>query len=122
MKKKVVVVEDDESITEIIQIILEREGYQTINCRDGYGIFEGTVEIPDVYMIDRQLSGSDGLEICKYLKQQSITSNIPVIVLSASPGIENIAKSAGADAFIEKPFSKKNLVQTVENVISNNRS
>jgi len=122
MKKKVVVVEDDESITEIIQIILEREGYQTINCRDGYGIFDGTVEIPDVYMIDRQLSGSDGLEICKYLKQQSITSNIPVIVLSASPGIENIAKSAGADAFIEKPFSKKNLVQTVENVISNNRS
>ena len=122
MKKKVVVVEDDESITEIIQIILEREGYQTINCRDGYGIFEGTVEIPDVYMIDRQLSGSDGLEICKYLKQRSTTSNIPVIVLSASPGIENIAKSAGADAFIEKPFSKKNLVQTVENVISNNRS
>ena len=122
MKKKVVVVEDDESITEIIQIILEREGYLTINCRNGYGIFDGTVEIPDVYMIDRQLSGSDGLEICKYLKQQSITSNIPVIVLSASPGIENIAKSAGADAFIEKPFSKKNLVQTVENVISNNRS
>ena len=122
MKKKVVVVEDDESITEIIQIILEREGYLTINCRNGYGIFDGTVEIPDVYMIDRQLSGSDGLEICKYLKQRSTTSNIPVIVLSASPGIENIAKSAGADAFIEKPFSKKNLVQTVENVISNNRS
>jgi len=122
MKKKVVVVEDDESITEIIQIILEREGYLTINCRNGYGIFDGTVEIPDVYMIDRQLSGSDGLEICKYLKRQSTTSNIPVIVLSASPGVENIAKSAGADAFIEKPFSKKNLVQTVENVISNNRS
>jgi len=122
MKKKVVVVEDDESIRDILQIILEREGYSTINCRDGNGIFRGTVEVPDLYMIDRQLSGADGLEICKYLKQNEPTSQVPIIVLSATPGIENIAKNAGADAFIEKPFSKKLLVETIGNIIGNHRS
>ena len=122
MKKKVVVVEDDESISDIIQIILEREGYSTINCRDGNAIFNGTVEVPDLYMIDRQLSGADGLDICKYLKQNKSTSEVPIIVLSATPGIENIAKNAGADAFIEKPFSKKLLVETIGNIIVNHRS
>ena len=122
MKKKVVVVEDDESIRDILQIILERAGYLTVNCKDGYGILNGTVEIPDLYMIDRQLSGVDGLEICKYLKHQASTSDIPIIILSATPGIEHIAKNAGADAFIEKPFSKKHLVYTIETVINSIRS
>ena len=122
MNKRVVVVEDDESIRDILQIILERAGYSTINCRDGYGILNGTVEVPDLYMIDRQLSGADGLEICKYLKQQESTSDIPVIILSATPGIAHIAKNAGADAFIEKPFSKNHLVNIVHEVISSEGS
>lgn len=122
MKKKVVIVEDDESISDILRIILEREGYLSVNCRDGNEIFNGTVEIPDLYMIDRQLSGADGLDICKFLKQQEATSDIPIIVLSATPGIERIAKNAGANAFIEKPFSKKTLVETIENVIATNIS
>jgi len=115
MKKKVVVVEDDESIRDILQIILEREGFSTINCRDGNDIFNGRVEVPSLYMIDRQLSGADGLEICKFLKEQYSTRDVPIIVLSATPGIENIARNAGANAFIEKPFSKKHLVDTVRN-------
>ena len=122
MKKTVVVVEDDESIRDILQIILERAGYATINCRDGYGLLNGTVEVPDLYLIDRQLSGADGLEICTYLKQQDTTSDIPVIVLSATPGIEHIAKNAGAEAFIEKPFSKKHLLQIIETIINNRNS
>ena len=118
MKKTIVVVEDDESIRDILQIILERSGFTTINCRDGYGIFNGTVDIPDLYLIDRQLSGADGLEICKHLKQQDATSDIPIIILSATPGIAHIAKNAGADAFIEKPFFKNHLVHTIETVIN----
>jgi DNA-binding response OmpR family regulator len=119
MKKIVVVVEDDESIRDILQLILEREGYSTINCRDGSDILIGAIEIPDLYMIDRQLSGADGLEICKFLKQQHSTRDVPIIILSATPGIENIAKNAGADVFIEKPFSKNHLVQTVQSLINN---
>jgi DNA-binding response OmpR family regulator len=114
MKKKVVVVEDDESISDIIQIILEREGYSTINCRDGNAIFNGSIEVPDLYLIDRLLSGIDGLEICDFLKSQPSTNDIPIIIMSATPGIENMVKNAGADGFIEKPFSKKHLVQTVK--------
>ena len=119
MKKRVVVVEDDDSIRDILQIILEREGYSTITCTNGYEILNGNVEVPDLYMIDRHLSGVDGLEICKYLKMQEASSKIPIIVLSATAGIENVVRSVGANAFIEKPFSRKQLVETIASVVSN---
>ena len=109
MKKKVVVVEDDESIRDILQIILEREGYSTINCRDGNDIFNGTVEVPDLYMIDRQLSGADGLEVCKFLRQQHTTNSVPIIILSATPGIENI-QSLQAPMYLSKNRFRKSIL------------
>ena len=117
MKKKVVVVEDDESILDILVIILERAGYDVTHYQDGGRLVNGTTEIPDIYLIDRQLSGIDGLDICKYLKSQSVSAHIPVIILSATPGIEHLVKDAGAVSFVEKPFSKKDLVQIIDNVL-----
>ena len=118
MKKKVDVVEDDGSIRDILVIILERAGYDVIHFQDGGGLLNGATEVPDIYLIDRQLSGIDGLDLCKYLKSQSISAHTPVIILSATPGIENLVKNAGAVAFVEKPFSKKNLVQIIDNVLT----
>ena len=118
MKKKVVVVEDDGSIRDILVIILERAGYDVIHFQDGGGLLNEATEVPDIYLIDRQLSGIDGLDLCKYLKSQSISAHIPVIILSATPGIEHLVKDAGAFAFVEKPFSKKNLVQIIDNVLT----
>jgi len=118
MKKKVVVVEDDGSIRDSLVIILERAGYDVIHFQDGGGLLNGATEVPDIYLIDRQLSGIDGLDLCKYLKSQSISAHTPVIILSATPGIENLVKNAGAVAFVEKPFPKKNLVQIIDNVLT----
>ena len=118
MKKKVVVVEDDGSIRDSLVIILERAGYDVIHFQDGGGLLNGATEVPDIYLIDRQLSGIDGLDLCKYLKSQSISAHTPVIILSATPGIEHLVKDAGAVAFVEKPFSKKNLVQIIDNVLT----
>lgn len=113
MKKKIVIVEDDASIVDSLMIILERAGYEVVYFRDGKNLLERDGLETDIYLIDKQLSGIDGLDICKYLKSDPRTKHIPVIVLSASPGIEKIVKAAGADAFIEKPFTSKNLVEIV---------
>lgn len=113
MKKKIVIVEDDASIVDSLRIILERAGYEVEYFYDGKNLLESDGLKTDLYLIDKQLSGIDGLDICKYLKSDPRTKHIPVIVLSASPGIENIVKAAGADAFIEKPFSSRNLVEVV---------
>ena len=118
MKKKIVVVEDDESIRDILKIMLERVGYEVINFQDGTKLMNGKTEKADLYLIDRQLSGVDGLDLCKHLKSQALTAEVPVIIFSATPGLENLAKNAGAVAFIEKPFSKKHLLHTIEKVLS----
>ena len=69
--------------------------------------------LPDLFLIDKQLSGYDGLDICRHLKNQAHTKNIPVIMISASPNIGALSKEAGADAYIEKPFEVKDLLRLV---------
>jgi DNA-binding response OmpR family regulator len=64
-------------------------------------------------LLDRQLSGQDGLKVCRFLKSQSQTKDIPVIIVSATPGIGKLAQEAGADDFIEKPFQMKELLNVV---------
>ena len=68
---------------------------------------------PDLFLLDRQLSGPDGLEICRFLKSQQSTMDIPVIMNSAIPGITELAKQAGADDAIEKPFLIRELRQMI---------
>ena len=69
-------------------------------------------------MIDKLLSGYDGLDICRYLKSNPLTSHIPVIMVSASPDIGVAAIKAGADDFVEKPFDLKYLLKVIERNIS----
>ena len=68
---------------------------------------------PDIYLPDKQLCGTDGLDICRFLKSQASTRHIPVIIISASIGMQQPIKNAGADAFIEKPFEIKQLLETI---------
>lgn len=113
MGKTVIVVEDDASISDILQIILERAGYNVIHYTNGLEIIKGPLVVPDLFLIDRQLSGIDGLDLCKHLKSEEQTLSVPVIILSATPGILNLAKAAGADDFIEKPFAKAHLLKVI---------
>jgi DNA-binding response OmpR family regulator len=113
MKKRIVVIEDDASIRDILKIILERSGYLVESHQGGMPVLEGKVDTPDMFIIDRQLSGVDGLEICRYIRSQPSEMQVPIIVLSATPSIQNVAKNAGANEFIEKPFSKSHLISTI---------
>ena len=116
-KKNIVVTDDDPGIRDILKIIFETAGYHVqliTNCND---LLNDKFEIPDLFLLDKQLSGVDGIDICRYLKEQSTTSHLPVIMISANPHIGKLSEEAGADAYIEKPFEVKYLLETVKRYI-----
>jgi CheY-like chemotaxis protein len=115
--KKVMIIEDDPAILDVLGIIFTRAGYTAITHANGDFILEGGFEIPDIFIIDKQLAGVDGLDICKHLKQWPPTSHLPVIILSATPHLQTQIKQAGANAFLEKPFSNNVLLQITAQLI-----
>lgn len=114
MKKKILITDDDEGVQDIFKIIFERAGYDVEVFGEAISILENNYTSPDLFVLDRQLSGQDGLKVCQFLKSQTLTKNIPVIIVSATPGIGKLAQEAGADDFIEKPFQIKDLLSVVE--------
>jgi DNA-binding response OmpR family regulator len=114
MKKRILITDDDEGVQDIFKLIFERAGYDVEVFGEAMPILENNYNYPDLFVLDRQLSGQDGLKVCKFLKSQNSTRNIPVIIVSATPGIGKLARDAGADDFIEKPFQIKDLLGVVE--------
>ena len=119
MKQKILIADDDESIRDIFNIILVKAGYEIEVKEDANEIFKNNFKIPDLFLIDKLLSGVDGLEVCRHLKNNPTTRNIPVVMVSASPDIGTLAIKAGADDFVEKPFELTYLLKVIErNIVS----
>jgi DNA-binding response OmpR family regulator len=118
MKHRILVADDDSSIRDIFQIILVRAGYDLELIEDANEIFNNNFKIPDLFLIDKLLSGVDGLHVCRYLKDNPDTCNIPVVMVSASPDIGALAIKAGADDFVEKPFELSYLLKVIERNIN----
>ena len=114
MAKRICIVEDDEDIQDILKIILQNAGYETVIFPDGLPIMENNYVLPDLFLLDKQLQGFDGLIICEYLKTDSRAKDIPVVMMSAYPHVKELALCAGANSFIEKPFAMSLLLKTVK--------
>lgn len=104
MQKRILIADDDEGIRDILQLILESAGYCVDLKPSGDDIINNKFIIPDIFLLDKQLSGYSGLDLCVYLKSREDTRHVPVIMISASPDIAKLSMEAGADAYIEKPF------------------
>jgi DNA-binding response OmpR family regulator len=115
--KRIVFVEDDPGTLESLQIIFDPTEFEVILYSNGHPILENQTAIPDLYILDKQLSGVDGLDICRHLKSQESTRHIPVIILSASPHVHQLASAAGADNTLEKPFSVQALRDLVRQLL-----
>ncbi|OAT81787.1 response regulator transcription factor [Desulfotomaculum copahuensis] len=114
---KILVVDDEENIIELVRFNLEREGYQVLVARDGNGaLVLARAEIPDLILLDIMLPGQDGLSVCRALQQDGQTRKIPVIMLSARG--EELDKvlglEMGADDYVTKPFSPRELLARVK--------
>lgn len=117
-QKRIVIIEDDQGIQEAARLVFERAGYIVTIFANGDLLLANTFDIPHLFILDKQLPGIDGLDICRFLKGQSSTKDIPVIMLSASPHIGRLAEMAGADCFLEKPFKMNALRDTVAKCIA----
>lgn len=114
MKKKVLLVEDDEGILDAMTMILEEEHFEVFPLADGTKVFETVSSFePDVVLLDVLMSGVDGREVCKELKKDNTTKHIPLIMVSAHPSIKNSVEECGANAFLAKPFEVDDLIVLV---------
>jgi len=122
MKYKILIADDDPGIRDIFKIVLTKAGYDIEVKEEASEIFENKFRIPDLFLVDKLLSGIDGLDICHYLKTKEQTSHIPVIMVSATPDIGIAAAKAGADDFVEKPFELSYLLKVIERNISRTKN
>ena len=116
-KKSIVVADDDPAIVDALQFMLEEEGYSVRTTVDGQTVSVMFEEEPDLLLLDIWMSGQDGRDICKFLKSRETTKDIPIIMISANKDTQEIAKEAGADGFITKPFEMNDLLDKVAKCI-----
>jgi DNA-binding response OmpR family regulator len=110
--KTIYFVEDDESLQEIAELVFSEPDFALSIFGSAEELLDET-GYPHVYVLDKQLPGVDGLELCRILKSNARTKSIPIVMVSADPDIKVLAASAGADAVLEKPFSIHELVAVV---------
>lgn len=119
-KKKIVVIEDEPDILEVLSYNLKREGYEVLTADDGIrGLALIRKEAPDLVLLDLMLPGMDGVEICSTIKKEPQTQDTLIIMVSAK-GEESdvvLGLGVGADDYISKPFSPKELVARVKAVL-----
>lgn len=117
MSKKILVVDDEEKIRELVKNYLEKEGFEVIQAADGVEALESiTKDKPNLIVLDWLLPGMSGLEICRQVRQKS---NIPIIMLTART--EEVDKllglELGADDYVTKPFSLRELTARIRVVL-----
>ena len=119
-KERILVVEDEEDIQELIRYNLAREGYRVTLAASGEdGLKAALRERPDLVILDLMLPGMDGLEVCRRLKADPPTRGVPVIMVTAKGEEADvvIGLELGADDYLTKPFSPKILMARIRTVI-----
>ncbi|MBE9585443.1 response regulator transcription factor [Mucilaginibacter sp. JRF] len=104
MAAKILVIEDDKDILDVLEYVLEDAGYDVITAANGSVLVNINAIKPDVILIDEWLGAEKGSQHCKFLKSTTAMRHIPVVMMSAAMDIEHIADECGADAYIKKPF------------------
>lgn len=118
--ERVLIVEDEEDIAELLEYNLQRHGYAPTSVYTGEdGLNEAREAKPDLILLDLMLPGLSGLDVCRGLKSDPATANIPVIMLTAKGEEEDIVAGfdAGADDYVTKPFRPKVLLARVKAVL-----
>ena len=122
---KVLLVEDEEDIREMVHFNLFKERYQVLLASDGQTAVDvATKELPELIVLDVMLPKMDGFEVCERLKNDPQTKKIPIIMLTAKGEEEDVIKGleVGADDYITKPFSPKVLLARIKAVLRRSKS
>lgn len=120
MNKRILVVDDEVHLVDMVKIRLEAAGYSVICAHDGQeGLDKVKKEKPDLIVLDLMLPKMDGYKVCGLLKKDSRYAKIPIIMFSARAQDEDVAlgRELGADAYITKPFEPKVLMDKIKQLI-----
>ncbi len=118
--KKILIIEDEQDLAELVAFNLEKEGYRPIIALDGTtGLDLARQHQPDLILLDLMLPGMMGSEVCKQLKKKEKTATIPVIILTAKgEEIDRVVGfEVGADDYVVKPFSTRELLLRIKAVL-----
>ncbi len=118
MRDKILAVDDDEEMRDLLGNLLEGEGYEVILGSNGEEAIElAEKENPQVILLDFEMPGIDGIETCKRLKREGQTASIPIIMITAYKNKKPDAIEAGADDFVNKPFDPTELSVRVKTIL-----
>src|SRR5579872_2170745 len=116
-RPRVLIIEDERALTEVLVYNLEREGYEAVVAHDGTeGLRKAQMLLPDLVLLDLMLPGLGGIEVCRELRSGERTRDVPIIILSAKAEETDqvVGFSLGADDYVTKPFSVKVLLQRIK--------
>jgi len=113
-QKKILIADDDLAILEVLTLFLEDVGYEVETTHDGFSLQAFEHGYPDLLLLDIWMSGWHGRDICRFLKSQEETRHLPILIVSANRETERIAREAGADDFLAKPFDLDVLLEKIQ--------
>jgi two-component system alkaline phosphatase synthesis response regulator PhoP len=117
LRKNILIVEDEKDIIEVLRYYLEKDNFRVHVVQDGFGAIEAAARlIPNLILLDLMLPGLDGIEVCKRLKSDERLRDIPIIMVTAKAEEADKIRGLeiGADDYVTKPFSAKELVARVK--------
>jgi len=119
-KRTILIVEDEESLLKLESILLTSKGFEVKGVIDGAAALKSiSEELPDLVVLDIMLPGIDGFEVCRRIKSDPRTAQIPVVMLTAKKSVQDQKRGeeVGADAYITKPFKSAQVVETIMKLI-----
>ncbi len=120
MSKKILIIEDEKDIIELLDFNLSKDGFEVLSAQTGEdGLRLARTNSPDLILLDLMLPGINGLDICKLLKADQKTGHIPIVMLTAKDEDIDVVTGleVGADDYITKPFSPKVLIARIRTVL-----
>lgn len=120
-KKRILVVEDEESLLKLETILLTIKGYEVVGSLTGVKALNILVhEKIDLVLLDIMLPDIDGFEVCSRIKNDPRTAGIPVVILTAKKSPEDLERGrvSGSNAYLTKPFKSAMIIEVIENLLS----
>jgi len=116
---KILIIDDDPDIRMLMNVLMKKQGYEV---ETAFNKEDALIKLqkfqPSVILLDVLLSGADGRELCKQIKQTPDLQTVPVIMISAHPGAAENINSYGADDFISKPINSENLLLKIKRLVN----
>ena len=112
-KKTILVADDNDGIVASLTMVLQYGGYDVTSIMNGEEVKKMNAPFPDLILLDIWMAGVNGFDVCRHLKAREDTKHIPIVMISAYPDSDTGALEAGAQDFVEKPYTMDRMLTTV---------